>query len=167
MVKNIRDEEEVENALAVDAVDVVEAIRGCDYAGDRLDEGNASIQEDVDWLADWIGIDRRGEAPLIKPEVVESDGEKYFYWAIPVDKLKETIEKEIKRRVKRIKEELETKNPDMMTIAYKAYLQKGFYFYLPNSGVLNEIDLYEFVLNTGEGKNLKNLYIVKTLDYHF
>jgi len=169
MVKDIRDEEEVENALAVDGEDVVETIIGCDYAGDRLDEGNASLQEDVDWLADWIGIDGKVGAendPLIKPEEIEIDGEKYFYWAIPVDRLKKTIEKEMKRRITRIKNELEEPFPDLIGIAYEAYLQKGFYFYLPDWGFMNEIDLYEFVLNNPNNK-YENFYVVKTIDYHF
>ena len=163
MVRNLN-EEEVERALAVDNVDVVEAIRGCDYADDRLEEGNALVQEDVDWLASWIGI--KGEEPLIKPEVIKIDGVEYYYWAVPVDKLKEAIEEEKKKRVKRIKKELEEEKPDLGTIAYEAYLQKGFFFYLPDLGFLNEIDLYEFVLENTEGRG-ENFYIVKTIDYHF
>ena len=125
IVTNIRDKEKVENALAVDAVDVVEAIRGCDYADDRLEEGEAFVQEDVDWLADWIGIDGQvgmEDAPLIKPEEIEIDGERYFYWTVPVSKLKETIEKEIKRRIARIKKELEKPAPSLIDVVYEAYL---------------------------------------------
>jgi len=169
MVRDIKNTEEVENALAVDPEDVVEAIRGCDYADDRLEEGEAFVQEDVDWLADWIGIDGKvgmEDAPLISPETIEVDGEKYFYWAIPVDRLKKTIEKEMKRRIIRIKNELEEPHPDLIGIAYEAYLRRGFYFYLPDWGFMNEIDLYEFVLNNPNYK-YENFYIVKTIDYHF
>ena len=105
-------------------------------------------------------------SPLINPETIEIDGEEYFYWTIPVNKLKETIEKEIKRRVARIKNELEEPHPDLIEIAYEAYLQKGFYFYLPDWRFLNEIGLYEFVLNNPNNK-YENFYIVKTFDYHF
>jgi len=168
IVTNIRDKEKVENALAVDAIDVVESIRGCDYADDRLEEGEAFVQEDVDWLADWIGIDGKvgmEDAPLIKPEEIEIDGERYLYWVVPVSKLKETIEKEIKRRIARIKKELEKPAPSLIDIAYEAYLGKGFYFYFPEWGFLNAIDLYEYVLNIPN--KYENFYIVKTLDYHY
>jgi hypothetical protein len=169
IVTNIKDKEKVENALAVDAVDVVEAIRGCDYASDRLEEGEAFVQEDVDWLADWIGIDGKvgmEDAPLIKPEERLVNGVIYSYWAVPVDKLKKTIEKEIKRRIVRIKNALKEPSPSLADIAYEAYLRKGFYFYFPGWGFMNEIDLYEFVLNNPNNK-YENFYIVKTLDYHY
>jgi len=169
IVTNIRDKEKVENALAVDAIDVVESIRGCDYADDRLEEGEAFVQEDVDWLADWIGIDGKvgmEDAPLIKPEEIEIDGERYLYWVVPVSKLKETIEKEIKRRIARIKKELEKPAPSLIDVAYEAYLGKGFYFYFPEWGFLNAIDLYEYVLNIPNYK-YENFYVVKTIDYHF
>ena len=169
IVTNIREKEKVENALAVDAIDVVESIRGCDYADDRLEEGYAFVQEDVDWLADWIGIDGQvgmEDAPLINPEEIEIDGERHFYWAVPVDKLKKTIEKEIKKRIERIKKELEKPAPSLIDIAYEAYLGKGFYFYFPEWGFLNAIDLYEYVLNIPKYK-YENFYVVKTIDYHF
>jgi len=169
IVTNIREKEKVENALAVDAIDVVESIRGCDYADDRLEEGYAFVQEDVDWLADWVGIDGQvgmEDAPLIKPEEIEIDGERHFYWAVPVDKLKKTIEKEIKKRIERIKKELEKPAPSLIDIAYEAYLGKGFYFYFPEWGFLNAIDLYEYVLNLPKYK-YENFYVVKTIDYHF
>jgi hypothetical protein len=164
MVSNIKDTEKVETALAVDAVDVVDAIRGCDYADDRLEEGEAFVQEDVDWLADWIGI--KGESPLIKPKKIEIDGEMYSYWAIPVGKLKKAIEREIKRRIARIKKKLEEPHPSLADIAYEAYLRKGFYFYFSGWGFMNEMDLYEFVLNNPNNK-YENFYVVKTIDYHY
>jgi hypothetical protein len=166
MVLNIKNTEEVETALSIDTEDVIETIRGCDYASDRLEEGEKFVQEDVDWLADWIGIDGMGEAPLIKPEEIEIDGGRYFYWVVPVDKLKKTIEKEIKKRIARIKKELEKPAPSLIDVAYEAYLRKGFYFYFPEWGFLNEIDLYEFVLNIPSYKYEK-FYVVKTIDYHF
>jgi len=168
IVKDIKNVEEVETALAVDPEDVVEAIRGCDYASDRLEEGYAFVQEDVDWLADWIGIDGQvgmEDAPLIKPQEIEIDGEMYYYWTVPVSKLKGAIEREIKRRIARIKKELEKPDPSLIDIAYEVYLRKGFYFYFPEWGFMNETDLYEFVLK-GSNK-YENFYIVKTLDYHY
>jgi len=169
MVRDIKNTEEVENALAVDAIDVVEAIRGCDYADDRLEEGEAFVQEDVDWLADWIGIDGKVGAesePLIKPKKIEINGEKYAYWAIPTSKLKATIEKEMKKRVALIKNELEQPHPNLIEIAYDAYLRKDFYFYMPDWGFLNEVDLYEYVLNNSNYR-YEHFYVVKTIDYHF
>lgn len=158
------DAEAIEDALNLDENDVVDWIPGADYVVGR---NKAEVQEDVDWLAEWLGIKRENEKDdnLIKPKVVSYDDEDYSCWPIPVEKLKRRLEKEVRRRVKNIRKLLKEPVPDLHSIAYEAYNQKGFFFWLDGT-LMNEIDFYEF-LNSKHNKDLTTLYVVGSFDYHF
>jgi len=153
------EKDKIEEAMSIDEVEIVESIRGCDYAVERY--STEEMQDDVERLASWIKIKD------IHSKTICLEDEDITYWVIPVEKLKIAIEKDIKDRIAEIKEELKKENPSLHQIAFTAYNQKGFFFYMPGYGVMNEIDLYELLLNTEKGKNLPYLYVVKTFDYHF
>jgi len=151
----------IERALDIYEDDIVNWISGADYASERNELHE--VQDDVDWLIEWIGKDD----DLIEPQIVSYDDEDYYYWPIPVEKLKQKLEEEVKRRIENIKKMLESPMPSLHDIAYEAYNQKGFYFWIDGEEFVNEIDLYEFFLNSKHNKDLSTLYVVGSFDYHF
>jgi len=106
------DAESIERALNIDEEDIVEWVPGVDYASGRSD---VELKDDVGWLAEWLGIKNDN---LIEPKIVSYDDEDYSCYPIPVEKLKQKLEKEIKRRIKNIKKLLEEPLPDLHSIAY-------------------------------------------------
>lgn len=92
------------------------------------------------------------------------DGDTIPIAIIKKEEIVEALKEEKEARLKEIEKLLPT--GDLWNIARVAYNDKGFYFILNQYGVLNSVDLYE-ILRQPEMKKIKDIYIIKTYDYHW
>lgn len=141
--------------------DIVEEIRGVDYAV-VTDE----FEGDIRWLAEVYEIPEDD----IKIETYEVDGEKIKIARIKVRHLLAALKKERERRFEAICKELEKEHPSLFEIARKAYLEKGFYAYIPDWGIEPMFIIPEIVKKYPsyfENNFKEEVYIYKIFDYHF
>lgn len=149
LAKSVNEIDEVYDSLSED--EIVEAI-GADYVS--LEDRN-EFMESIKWLKDFCSLniqfeDRQTEYGTILVAVIDTN------------ELMNGLIKEKERRIKKVREALERE--DLYDIAYYAYNQKGFYFYLREAGFLNKIDILNYLDDFGLPDKI---YVVQTFDYHF
>lgn len=149
LVKSENEIDEVYDSLSEN--EITEAIRA-DYASS---EDRNEFIESMNWLKDFCSLniqfkERQTESGIILVAVIDTN------------ELMNGLIKEKERRIKKVREALERE--DLYNIAYYAYNQKGFYFYLREAGFMNEIDMLNYLDDFGLPDRI---YVVQTFDYHF
>lgn len=134
-------------------MEIVESI-GADYATEREDFD--AFKKDVGWFSSFYKCS-------YSIEDFTYENSKIKVAKISVEELKKGLKREKNQRLELIKKELEKEDPDLFTIAYHAYLEKGFYFWAPGYGIEPAV----FLDNYLKANESEYIYIVKTYDYHF
>ncbi len=148
LVENLED---IENISYPDEVDMANFI-GADSI---IEEDEKEFKKSVEWLQNCYNLKH-----VVFQKVKLDYGDKVLVAEISKNELFNAIEKEIQERIEAVKQALNER--DLHRVAWEAYNQRGFYFYLDGYDLLNIIDLYRY------GKNLNDkLYIIRTYDYHF
>ena len=106
--------------------------------------------DDIEWLQDAYGIK------------VFKERNKYFIPSNEIKILKDSLEKIKNERLEKVAEELKKERPSLWRIAYRAWNQYGFFFYM-NSTIWNEMELLEYL----ERGIPKRLFILESYDYHY
>jgi len=107
--------------------------------------------DDIEWLQDAYGI-----------KISKEEGDKYFIPSDEIRILKNSLEKIRKKRLETIAYELKKDSPNLWKIAYEAWNQHGFFFYMENC-IWNEMELLEYL----EKRIPEKLYVLESYDYHF
>lgn len=146
-----KSENEIDEVYNLSEDKIVEAIEA-DYASS---EDRNEFIESMNWLKDFCSLniqfkERQTESGIILIAVINTN------------ELMNGLTKEKERRIEKVREALERE--DLYDVAYYAYNQKGFYFYLREAGFMNEIDMLDYLNNFGLPDII---YVVQTYDYHF
>lgn len=149
LAKSVNEIDEVYGSLSED--EIVEAV-GADYVSS---EDRNEFMESIKWLKDFCSLN-------IQLEEKQTESGTVLVAVIDTNELMDGLIKEKERRIEKVKEALGRE--DLHDVAYYAYNQKGFYFYLREAGFLNEIDILDYMDSFGLPDRI---YIVQTFDYHF
>lgn len=146
-------EEIADNIDALDEVEIAAHIKA-DYA---IKESTDKFKRSIEWLKNCYNLSYLN----FKQLNIEEYGE-ITVAEIDRDELLKGLQQQKIERLKKVKEALEKE--DLWEIAYWAYNQQGFYFYLKGYGLMNEVDLLESYKDI----NFENkIFIIRTFDYHF